>query len=61
MNVVAMAILTVVIFVERHFMPRALISKGVGILLIAAALLTPFFGWLHPGLLGDTGMMPVHM
>jgi predicted metal-binding membrane protein len=60
MNVVAMAVLTVAIFVERHFVPRVLVSNTVGLLLIAAAVLTPFFGWLHPGLPGSTGM-PMHM
>jgi len=60
MNVVAMAILTVAIFVERYFLPRVLVSNGVGILLIAAAVLTPFFGWLHPGLSGGA-VMPMHM
>jgi predicted metal-binding membrane protein len=60
MNVVAMAILTVAIFVERHLLPRALVSNAVGVLLLAAAVLTPFFGWLHPGLPGSAGM-PMHM
>jgi predicted metal-binding membrane protein len=62
MNLVAMAVLTVAILVERYFPSRALASYGVGVLLIAAAALTPFFGWLHPGLSGGTGMpMPMHM
>lgn len=62
MNIVAMVILTVVILVERHFRPRALTSNAVGVLLIVAAVLTPFFGWLHPGLSGSPGMpMPMHM
>jgi len=62
MNLVAMAILTVAILVERHFRPRALVSNAVGVLLIVAAVLTPFFGWLHPGLSGSPGMpMPMHM
>lgn len=60
MNLVAMAILTVVIFVERHFLPRALASNAAGTLLVAAAVLAPFFGWLHPGLPGNAGM-PMHM
>jgi predicted metal-binding membrane protein len=60
MNVVAMAILTAAIFVERHVTRRALVSNTVGVLLIAAAVLTPFFGWLHPGLPGGMGM-PMHM
>lgn len=61
MNVVAMMILTVVIFVERYLTSRALVSNTAGGLLIAAAVLTPFFGWLHPGLPGSGGGMPMHM
>lgn len=62
MNLVAMAILTVAILVERHFRLRAAVSNAVGVLLIVAAVLTPFFGWLHPGLSGSPGMpMPMHM
>jgi predicted metal-binding membrane protein len=60
MNIAAMAILTVAIFVERHIKRRRLVSNTVGVLLIGAAVLTPFFGWLHPGLPGSTGM-PMHM
>jgi predicted metal-binding membrane protein len=60
MNVLAMAILTVAIFVERHLLPRALVSNATGVLLLTAAVLTPFFGWLHPGLPGNAGM-PMHM
>jgi predicted metal-binding membrane protein len=62
MNLVAMAILTVAILAERHFRLRAPASYALGGLLIAAAVLTPFFGWLHPGLSGSPGMpMPMHM
>jgi predicted metal-binding membrane protein len=62
MNLVAMALLTVAILVERHFRHQAPASAVVGILLIVAAVLTPFFGWLHPGLSGSPGMpMPMHM
>jgi len=62
MNIVAMVILTVAILAERHFRSRALASTALGVLLIVAAVLTPFFGWLHPGLSGSPGMpMPMHM
>jgi predicted metal-binding membrane protein len=62
MNLVAMAILTVVIFIERHLVHRALISYAAGTLLLIAAVLTPFFGWLHPGLGVGAGMhMPMNM
>lgn len=60
MNLVAMALLTVVIFVERYVAPRALISYAAGAILLLAAVLTPFFGWLHPGI-GGTPMVPMHM
>jgi predicted metal-binding membrane protein len=60
MNLVAMALLTVVIFIERYVAPRALISYAAGVVLLVAAVLTPFFGWLHPGI-GGTPMMPMHM
>lgn len=62
MNIAAMAILTVAIFVERHIKQWKLVSYAVGVLLIAAAVLTPFFSWLHPGLPGSAVMpMPTHM
>jgi predicted metal-binding membrane protein len=62
MNLVAMGLLTVAILVERHFRQRVVVSYAVGGLLILAAVLTPFFGWLHPGLGGSPGMpMPMHM
>jgi predicted metal-binding membrane protein len=60
MNLVAMALLTVVIFIERYVAPRALISYAAGAALLVAAVLTPFFGWLHPGI-GVIPMMPMHM
>lgn len=60
MNIAAMVILTVAIFVERHVKQWRLVSYTVGVLLVAAAVLTPFFGWLHPGLPGST-VMPMHM
>jgi len=60
MNLVAMAMLTVVIFIERYVAPWALISYAAGAVLLVAAVLTPFFGWLHPGI-GGTPMMPMHM
>jgi predicted metal-binding membrane protein len=62
MNLVAMGVLTVAILAERHFRLRSAASIAIGALLIVAAVLTPFFGWLHPGLSGSPGMpMPMHM
>ena len=58
-NLVAMALLTVVIFVERFFYPRT-VSRVAGVLFLVAAVLTPFVSWLHPGLPGpDTGDAPM--
>lgn len=58
-NVVAMAVLTVVIFVERQVSRPALVSWIAGALLLLAAVLTPFVAWLHPGLPGpETAPMP---
>jgi len=52
-SIAAMAILTVVIFVERYVLPRsAMVPRVVGALLLLAAVLTPFVSWLHPGLPG---------
>jgi len=52
-NIAAMAILTVVIFVERHVRAQsAVVSRIAGVLLLLAAVLTPFVMWLHPGLPG---------
>jgi len=52
-NIAAMAILTVVIFVERHVRAQsAVVSRIAGVLLLVAAVLTPFIMWLHPGLPG---------
>ncbi|HCT76276.1 MAG TPA: hypothetical protein DGT23_06730 [Micromonosporaceae bacterium] len=60
-NFAAMAALTIVIFVERHVFRRgAIVSRLAGVLLLLAAALTPFVGWLHPGLPGpDAGDMPM--
>jgi predicted metal-binding membrane protein len=62
-NLAAMAILTVIIFVERHTFARAaLVSRIAGALLVLAAVLTPFVSWLHPGLPGpDAGDMSTPM
>jgi predicted metal-binding membrane protein len=58
-NFLAMALLTVVIFAERFFYPRT-VTRVAGVLLLAAAVLTPFVSWLHPGLPGpDTGDAPM--
>jgi len=55
-NLVAMALLTVVIFVERHAPSRpVLVSRVAGVVLLAVAVATPFVSWLHPGL-ADSGM-----
>jgi predicted metal-binding membrane protein len=50
-NLLAMALLTVVVFAERFFYPRT-VSRVAGALLLVAAVLTPFVSWLHPGLPG---------
>jgi predicted metal-binding membrane protein len=55
-NLVAMALLTVVIFAERFFWPST-VSRVAGALLLVAAVLTPFVSWLHPGLPGPAPMM----
>jgi predicted metal-binding membrane protein len=58
-NLLAMALLTVVIFVERFVYPRT-VTRIAGVLLILAAVLTPFVEWLHPGLPGtETADMPM--
>jgi predicted metal-binding membrane protein len=57
-NLLAMALLAVVIFVERFVYPRT-VTRIAGALLILAAVLTPFVEWLHPGLPGSgAGDMP---
>lgn len=58
-NIVAMALLTVVIFVERHVSRPVLVSRAAGALLLLAAVLTPFMAWLHPGLPGPAVMSPM--
>jgi predicted metal-binding membrane protein len=56
-NIAAMAVLTVVIFIERHVFTRpVLVTRIVGALLLLAAVLTPFVSWLHPGLSGADDM-----
>ena len=57
-NLLAMALLTVVIFVERFVYPR-MVTRVAGALLILAAVLTPFVEWLHPGLPGDMPAEPM--
>jgi predicted metal-binding membrane protein len=57
MNLLAMALLTVLIFVERHILAySAVISRIAGGLLLLAAALSPFVSWLHPGIWGSGGM-----
>jgi predicted metal-binding membrane protein len=57
MNLLAMALLTVLIFVERRFIAfGAVISRLAGGLLLLAAALSPFVSWLHPGIWGGSGM-----
>jgi predicted metal-binding membrane protein len=50
-NLLAMALLTVVIFAERFFHART-VSRVAGVVLAVAAVATPFVSWLHPGLPG---------
>jgi len=58
MNLLAMALLTVLIFVERRSLAfGAVISQLAGGLLLLAAVLSPFVSWLHPGIWG--GAMPM--
>jgi predicted metal-binding membrane protein len=52
-NIAAMALLTVVIFAERFVYPRT-VTRVAGLLLVVAAVLTPFVSWLHPGLPGSS-------
>jgi len=59
-NVLAMALLTVVIFAERFFYPRT-VTRVAGALLLVAAVLTPFVSWLHPGLPGMHNHEPMMM
>jgi predicted metal-binding membrane protein len=57
-NLIAMAILTVVIFIERHN-PRhpTFLSRAVGGALLIVAAFTPFVSWLHPGLIDGSMTM----
>jgi predicted metal-binding membrane protein len=56
-NLVAMAGLAVVIFIERHLPRRpVIVSRLAGAALLAIAVLTPFVSWLHPGLSGGSPM-----
>lgn len=56
-NLVAMAGLATVIFIERHVPRRhVMVSRLAGAVLLIIAVLTPFVSWLHPGLTGGSTM-----
>ncbi|MER6094325.1 DUF2182 domain-containing protein [Streptomyces sp. NPDC001728] len=50
MNVLAMAVLAAVIFVEKLWRLGPALSKAVGIAFLALAVPAPFQPWLLPGL-----------
>ncbi|MGQ4358636.1 DUF2182 domain-containing protein [Streptomyces sp. SAS_272] len=57
MNVAAMALLAVVIFVEKLWSRGALLGRLVGVAFLVLAVLAPFQDWLLPGLQAPTPSM----
>jgi len=57
MNVAAMAVLAVVIFVEKLWSRGPLLARVVGVAFLVLAVLAPFQDWLLPGLQGSMPSM----
>ncbi|MEH0545654.1 DUF2182 domain-containing protein [Streptomyces sp. B21-105] len=57
MNVAAMALLAVVIFVEKLWSRGAWLGRVVGVAFLVLAVLAPFQDWLLPGLQGSMPSM----